>query len=132
MPDIVNALLFRDGLVLLARRSSGRTTYPNCWSFPGGHVEIGETLADALRREMQEEIGLTPVAFRKIGTITEPDTQGNGDIIYHMYEVSDWTGGEPRIIGDEHSDIKWFSIDSACALEDLALTEYPVILRRLL
>jgi ADP-ribose pyrophosphatase YjhB (NUDIX family) len=103
MTDIVNALLFRDGLVLLARRSSARTTYPNCWSFPAGHVEIGESLSEALRREMQEGVGLTPVAFRKMDTITEFRTQTNDEIVHHMYEVSDWTGGEPRIIGDEHS-----------------------------
>jgi 8-oxo-dGTP diphosphatase len=132
MTDIVNALLFRDGVVLLARRSSGRTTYPNCWSFPGGHVEIGEPLSEALKREMQEELGLTPIAFRKIGTITELQTQTNNEILYHMYEISDWTGGEPDIADDEHSDIQWFSIESACALKDLAMTEYTAILRTLL
>jgi 8-oxo-dGTP diphosphatase len=48
MRTIVNALFVRDGMVLLARRSPHRSTYPGLWSFPGGHVEQGETLAEAL------------------------------------------------------------------------------------
>ena len=98
MTDIVNALLFRNKTVLLARRSSRRRTYPNCWSFPGGHVEAGETLDDALARELQEEMGLTPLVFRKIGTIIEPNPQINNEVVYHMYAVSAWSGGE----GQQH------------------------------
>src|SRR5437667_5927330 len=55
MTDIVNGLLLRNGAVLLARRSAGRQAYPNRWSFPGGHVEAGESLDDALIRELREE-----------------------------------------------------------------------------
>ena len=57
MKDIVKAMLLRGTNVLLARRSSGRRNYPDRWSFPGGHVETGEALDDALMRELQEEIG---------------------------------------------------------------------------
>ena len=131
MRDIVNALLSRDNKILLARRSSGRPTYPSRWSFPGGHVETGESLGDALKREMQEEVGLIPLAFSKIGSIVEPNPQVNGNVVYHMYAVNAWAGGEPRILGDEHSELRWFSIDAACALEGLALTEYVPILRKL-
>ena len=63
MKDIVKAMLLRGTNVLLARRSSARRTYPDRWSFPGGHVETGEALDDALVRELQEEIGLTPLVF---------------------------------------------------------------------
>jgi 8-oxo-dGTP diphosphatase len=131
MIDIVKALLVRANTVLLARRNSGRSIYPNCWSFPGGHVEIGESLDDALARELQEEVGLTPIAYGKVGTIIEPNPQINGDVVYHMYAVSAWAGGEPGIIGDEHSEIQWFSVDAACALQDLALAEYVAILHKL-
>ncbi len=132
MSDIVNALLVRANTVLLARRSSERRTYPNCWSFPGGQVETGESLDDALVRELQEEVGLCPLAYRKLGTIGEPNPQINGDVVYHMYAVSAWIGGEPGIVGDEHSKIEWFSVDAACLLQDLALAEYVTILHKLL
>jgi 8-oxo-dGTP diphosphatase len=83
MKDIVKAMLLRGTNVLLARRSSERRNYPDRWSFPGGHVETGEALDDALMRELQEEIGLTPLVFRKIGGITEPDPSINSDVLYH-------------------------------------------------
>jgi mutator protein MutT len=92
MPDIVNALLIRSGTVLLSRRSPGRNTYPNCWSFPGGHVESGESLNDALVRELQEEVGVTPLVFRKVGTIMEPIPQINGDVVYHFFAVNTRAG----------------------------------------
>jgi len=113
------------------RRSPGRKTYPGCWSFPGGHVESGESLDDALVRELQEEIGVTPLVFREVGAVIEPTPQVNGAVVYHFFAVSAWAGGEPRIVGDEHSEIRWFSIDAACVLSDLALPEYTTILHKL-
>ena len=132
MKDIVKAILLRGSNVLLARRSSGRRNYPDRWSFPGGHVETGEALDDALVRELQEEIGLTPLVFWKIREIIEPNPSINGDALYHMYAVNSWAGGEPNIVGDEHSEIRWFSIHAACALQHLALDEYVPILPKLL
>ena len=83
-------------------------------------------------RELREEIELTPLVFWKIGEIIEPNPSINGDVLYHMYAVKAWAGGEPSIVGDEHSEIRWFSIHAACALRHLALAEYVPILRKLL
>jgi mutator protein MutT len=132
MPDIVNALFIRAGSVLLARRSATRRTYPNRWSFPGGHVEPGESLDGALVRELREEVGVSPLAFRELGTLVDPAPRTNGAVLYHFYAISAWTGGEPRIIDNEHSELRWFSIAMACALPDLALPEYSAILQRLI
>jgi ADP-ribose pyrophosphatase YjhB (NUDIX family) len=52
----VSAILRREGRVLLCRQEKGGATY---WLLPGGGVERGETLADALQRELREEIGLS-------------------------------------------------------------------------
>lgn len=52
----VSAGIWRAGRVLLVRR--GRPPLRDLWTFPGGHVEPGETLAEAVLREVREETGL--------------------------------------------------------------------------
>ena len=75
----VSTAVFRDGRVLIARR--GAEPGLGLWSLPGGRVEAGETLADAARRELMEEVGVEAVilglaAIREIirrdadGTVT--------------------------------------------------------------
>lgn len=52
----VSVAIWRDGRVLLVRRA--RPPLEGLWSLPGGHVEAGETVRDAVRREALEETGL--------------------------------------------------------------------------
>jgi 8-oxo-dGTP diphosphatase len=55
----VGALLVDDrGRLFLARRGPEAKNERGLWEFPGGSVEFGETLAEALRREMREEYGI--------------------------------------------------------------------------
>jgi len=124
MRNIVNALFVRDGMVLLARRSPHRAIYAGLWSFPGGHQEPGETLIEALVREVQEEVGVTPTTCEFIGTISDPNTPEADPATYHMYGVTAWEVGEPSLLGNEHTELKWFAVAAASALPDLALEEY--------
>jgi 8-oxo-dGTP diphosphatase len=132
MRDIVNALFVRAGTVLLARRSPHRSTYAGLWSFPGGHVEPGETLTEALVREVQEEVGVTPITFAFLGMIIDPNTAEDDPAIYHIYAVTAWDGGEPTLVGDEHTEFRWFSSKAASELPDLALQDYRPLLVDLL
>ncbi len=54
----VGVLLREDGAFLLTSRPAGKA-YAGYWEFPGGKLEAGETVEQALRRELQEEIGIT-------------------------------------------------------------------------
>jgi 8-oxo-dGTP diphosphatase len=122
--NIVNGLLVREDLVLLARRSAHRSAYPNLWSFPGGHVEPDETLDDALLRELREEIGVNPTQFRPLCSIVDPNTAVADHVIYHMYLVTTWQGGEPAIIDGEHVELRWLPMRMAMTVPSLALEEY--------
>ena len=56
---VAAAVILRgDGAVLLAQRPAGKP-YAGYWEFPGGKLEVGETPAHALARELQEELGIT-------------------------------------------------------------------------
>jgi 8-oxo-dGTP diphosphatase len=131
MRNVVNGLFVRNGTVLLARRSPQRRAYPDLWSFPGGHVEKNETLDDALVRELREEVGVAPTKYTPLGSINDPNSEVGDAITYHMYAITAWEGGEPTMIGDEHTELGWFALDAAAALPNLALEEYRPLFRTL-
>ncbi|MBM7070152.1 NUDIX domain-containing protein [Actibacterium sp. 188UL27-1] len=120
MTDIVKALLVRDGQILMAKRADTRRAYPGRWSFPGGHVEAGETLHNALLREVREEIGVevTLSAFLR--------DMADGDVTFHLYVVHGWHG-VPANLGEEHSSVKWLDFKVAGQLPDLAFDVYRQI-----
>ncbi|MGH2441573.1 MAG: NUDIX domain-containing protein [Chloroflexota bacterium] len=124
----VGALLSKDGFILLGHRSAGRAFYPNVWDLPGGHCEKGETLEQALVRELREEIGVTPRAWLKLGTLSA-DGGSAGALQLHVYLVTRWTGTESNLQPEEHDRIGWFAVDDACRLP-LAHPNYPQLFRR--
>ena len=112
-------ILFRNGKILLGKRSKHRTAYPNVWDMIGGHCENDETLGQTLSRELQEEIGVTPIQFEHISTLFD----ANNDHTYHVFVVTDWKGKPECLQPEEHSVIGWFGIKEALKL-DLALPVY--------
>ncbi len=57
MIQVVAAILEREGRILIGQRQPGQS-HPLKWEFPGGKVEPGETPAQALTRELEEELGI--------------------------------------------------------------------------
>jgi 8-oxo-dGTP diphosphatase len=105
---VVGAVLERGGLILAARRAPGMTQ-PGLWEFPGGKVEPGETPAEALRREIAEELGCTVDVGAHVATCEHEN--GSGIVILDTYRCT-LVAGEPR--ASEHDEIRWL------APEDLA------------
>ncbi len=66
----VNALIFEEGRVLLAHRRD-----IDWWNLPGGGMEAGETVDEALRREVREETGLEVEIERLVGVYSKPQKQ---------------------------------------------------------
>jgi 8-oxo-dGTP diphosphatase len=124
MVTYVGAILLKDGTLLLGRRAVHRS-YPDCWDIIGGHVEPGETIVHALIREAEEEIGVTPVDFAKLTSLHADEIE------LHIYRVDSWTGGSPLLRNDEHVELRWFTVDAACALPNLASNEYIRVFREL-
>jgi 8-oxo-dGTP diphosphatase len=123
--NTVGALFIRpDGKVLLGLRAPSKTAWPGHWDTIGGHLEDGESLEAALVREAREEVGVTPTRFRLIATVRERQPERYGDARHHIYAVTAWHGGEPTNICDEHTELKWFSIDEMRGLTNIVDPEY--------
>ena len=91
----------------------------------GGHVELGESIEQALVREVEEEVGVTPTRFARL---TSLHTAG---IELQIYRVDAWTGGNPVLRNDEHVELRWLTVEAACALPNLATAEYLGVFRQL-
>jgi 8-oxo-dGTP diphosphatase len=123
------AILLDGERLLLGRRALHRRAYANRWDVIGGRVEEGETVEEALRRELAEEIGVIPTTYAPLGAIEDSNPEARGHSLYHMFVVTSWTGGQPMIRDDEHSALEWFTVEEACGLPELALAEYQSVFR---
>ncbi len=105
--DVVAAVIQQpDGRFLLAQRPAGKV-YAGYWEFPGGKVETGESPAQALSRELHEELGIdVKVAYSWI--IRDFD-YSHAAVRLHFFRVRAWSG-EPR--GREAQIFAWQSTDA--------------------
>jgi len=103
----VSAAIFRDGKVLVVRRA--RKPALNLYTLPGGAVELGETLTDAVIREVREETSLMiqPAALAGHREVIARDAQGRVERHFViMCFAARWIGGEP-VLNEELDDARW-------------------------
>lgn len=122
MRRCAGGVLFRNGQVLLGLRSAGLAFYPAKWDMFGGHCEPGESVEQTLVREFEEELGVTPREWRKLGVYPDPDPARHGPAEYHVFAIHEWRG-DLRNASDENERIAWFDLADLPAL-DLAAAEY--------
>jgi len=128
MRKTVGAALIRDGQVLLGLRAAHKS-FAGAWDLIGGHIENGETPWTALCRELTEELGVACIAGQYLEAL-EIDQPGRPSTL-HIYSVSSWQG-EPTVRNDEHSEIRWFQLDVAKQMPNLATPQYRPIFASLL
>ena len=97
----VGAVVWRGDRVLLIRR--GKPPRAGQWSLPGGAQQLGETLREAITREVREETGLELAELRLLTTVDLIEREPDGRVRYH-YTLVDFTAeapaGEP-LAGDD-------------------------------
>lgn len=116
----VSAAVVRDGKVLVVRRT--RKPALNFYTLPGGAVEIGETLHDAVIREVREETQLTiePVALAGHREAIMRDDQGRVERHFVILSfAARWLSGEP-VLNEELDDARWLA---PAELSELRTTE---------
>ena len=102
MKQVVAALIIREEKILICQRAADQAM-PLKWEFPGGKVEHGEDLRDALRRELDEELGIDAVIGRKIAAIQHTYASGASLELY-FYRVDQFTR---EIQNRIFRDVRW-------------------------
>ena len=110
IPVVAGVIRDNGGRILLAERPPGKHL-AGCWEFPGGKVDAGESTSQALRRELDEELGLQVEACSPLLSLCHhyPDRS----IRLLLRSVGRWSG-EPE--GREGQALGWFSLEQASAL----------------
>ncbi len=90
--NTVVAIFLNGGKLLMERRSGDRKVYAGFLMCPSGHVEVGETLEQALAREMQEELGIRVTASKPLFSIDDTDPFSKKDFTHNFMRVERYTG----------------------------------------
>ena len=99
MKQVVAALILKNGEVLVCQRTRHQSM-PLKWEFPGGKIEDGEQPRDALRRELEEELGIDAHIGEEVARIRH-DYKNGGAVELRFYVVNEYTGEmENRIFRD--------------------------------
>jgi len=117
----VDGILFREGEVLLIRRA-GRT-FHNYWALPGGRVEEGETVEEALIREIKEEVGVNAIPAAILGVYSNPERDPRGHTISIVFICN--FSGEPSA-GSDAAMCQLVSLSKALTLP-LAFDHHQIL-----
>ncbi|WP_301101898.1 Nudix family hydrolase [Propionivibrio sp.] len=123
--EVAAAVLLREGQsgieYLLARRPEGKV-YAGYWEFPGGKVEPGESLRQALMRELQEELGIAiDHAWPWLScTFTYP----HASVRLKFFRVPSWHG---EIVPIEHDGLIWTTIGDAATVTPILPANGPIL-----
>lgn len=102
----VDGVIIEKGKILLVRRNI--EPFKGYWTLPGGHVEYGERVEDAITREMKEELGVSVKIKRLVGVYSDPGRDPRGHTISIAF-LLERTGGEIQIDW-EASEYKFFPL----------------------
>lgn len=130
----VGAVVFQADCVLLVRRA--KAPLEGAWSLPGGAVELGETLEEAIVREVVEETGLVVAPVQVLKAFDHINRDADGKVRFHYVlvdflcsvQVEDGVDGQELEKytlqpASDVSDARWVPVEGLGALEEFPLTE---------
>lgn len=105
---VVVAIITRASKIFIAKRAKTKVIFPDIYELPGGHVEPGETLEEALVREIGEELGVKI----KVGPLLDAFThtyksEFKVELGYICY--LDDENAEPQLDPADHSESQWIT-----------------------
>ncbi len=124
--EVAAAIMLRaDGReFLLAQRPEGKV-YAGYWEFPGGKVEPGETVRQALIRELQEELGITVTACSP--WLTRVFTYPHATVRLNFWRVTAWDGEIGITAPLEHSAVDWLPVGRPASVAPILPANDPIL-----
>jgi 8-oxo-dGTP diphosphatase len=126
--EVAAAVMLRDTVdgeeFLLAQRPEGKV-YAGYWEFPGGKVEPGESVREALVRELQEELGITVTAATP--WLTREFTYPHATVRLNFWRVTQWTGEIGITAPLEHSAVSWLSTQAMPKVAPILPANAPIL-----
>jgi len=113
----VDALVLRNDEILLIKRKNP----PYGWALPGGFVDYGESVEDAVKRELKEETCLDTFYLKQFKVFSDPKRDPRMHIVSVVFQV--WTDGIPKA-ADDAKKVKFFNLNE---LPDLAFDHQKII-----
>ena len=106
--EAISAVLEKDGKILMMDHVK-----LNFWTIPIGKIELGDTIEQTLKIELQEEIAVLPIKYHKIGQFTKKYNRGGTkvQITSYIFRVTKWRGTPKNNEPKKHRSIKWMSMD---------------------
>lgn len=122
------AILNREGKVFITKRGKNAKNEVGKWEFPGGSVAFGETLEEALKREIKEEHGVEIIIQDLLGICNHIIPEENQHWIAPAY-ICTILNGTPKILEPEKcEEIGWFTLTEAATLPLSIVTTYDISL----
>jgi 8-oxo-dGTP diphosphatase len=106
MIDVCCALIFHRGRLLAVQRH-GNTDHPNQWEFPGGKIEPGETAVECIKREIQEELGISVW----VKAFLFPVLHDYGTKQIKLFPFVCGMGSDPIVL-HEHQKFAWLEVEN--------------------
>jgi 8-oxo-dGTP diphosphatase len=124
--EVAAAVMLRaDGQeFLLAQRPEGKV-YAGYWEFPGGKVEPGESVREALIRELQEELGITVTACSP--WLTRQFTYPHATVRLHFWRVTAWDGEIGITAPLEHAAVNWEKCGKSASVTPILPANDPIL-----
>jgi 8-oxo-dGTP diphosphatase len=115
-----------EGRILMQHRAATAKISPNQWALPGGKIEVGETPAEAARREVLEETGLTVERVEPFWSGTRPSVAEAGKLVeMHVFSAPTDARQEDVVLGEGQAMV-FVAPDDARA-RDLGVTAKIVV-----
>ena len=108
----VGAVAVDDGALLLVRRANAPEA--GRWSLPGGRLESGESVVEAVEREVREETGLRAGVGRLVGWVERIDAEHHFVILDFAVQVS--RHQMPAVAGGDATEVAWVPLDQVALM----------------